>query len=257
VLLLNEDPKSLEPAAGKTYFDLLNRPRRLVSAMRRHVAAALATIMLLPLAACSGSSEEETSYQVDQPVTALVVDARAAAVTIEAGSGPVSVTERYRYSDTKPSTAHTVDGQTLRLTESGCGNDKARCETEFRIRMPSGSSAQVTARAGAVKVNGLGGDVHVTTQAGAVDGTALSGETVVVQTQAGAMTLEFAKAPATVQATTELGAVTIRLPQNTAYAVNMQTDVGSSTVSVRQDAGSPHKISVKTHVGAVTVEPAG
>jgi DUF4097 and DUF4098 domain-containing protein YvlB len=225
--------------------------------MKRRVPAALATIMLLPLAACSGSTEEQTSYQVDQPVTALVVDARAAAVTIEAGSGPVSVTERYRYSDTKPATAHKVDGQTLRLTESGCGNDNVRCETEFRVRMPSGSSAQVTAQAGAVRVNGLSGDVHVTTQAGAVEGTGLSAGTVVVQTQAGAMTLEFAKPPATLQATTQLGAVTIRLPQDTAYAVNVQTDVGSSTVSVREDAGSPHKISVKTHLGAVTVEPAG
>jgi hypothetical protein len=74
-----------------------------------------------------------------------VVDARAAAVTIEAGNGPVSVTERYRYSDAKPATAHRVDGQTLRLTESGCGNDNVRCETQFRVRMPSGSSAQVTA----------------------------------------------------------------------------------------------------------------
>jgi DUF4097 and DUF4098 domain-containing protein YvlB len=225
--------------------------------MSRRTPAVVATIMLLSLAACSGSSEEETSYQVAQPVTALVVDARAAAVTIEAAAGPVSVMERYRYSDAKPATAHTVDGQTLRLTESGCGNDNVRCETEFRVRMPSGSSAQVTAQAGAVKVNGLGGDVHVTTQAGAVEGTGLSGGTVVVQTQAGAMTLEFAKPPAMLQATTQLGAVTIRLPQNTAYAVNVQTDVGSSTVSVREDAGSPHKISVKTHLGAVTVEPAG
>jgi putative adhesin len=97
----------------------------------------------------------------------------------------------------------------------------------------------------------------VTTRAGAVEGSGLSGETVVVQTQAGAMTLEFAEAPATLQATTEVGAVTIRVPGNTAYAVDVRSDVGSSTVSVREDAASPHKISVKTQVGAVTVEPAG
>ena len=58
--------------------------------MRRRVPAALATITLFPVAACSGSSsgssEQETSYQVDQSITALVVEARAAAVTTEAGS---------------------------------------------------------------------------------------------------------------------------------------------------------------------------
>ena len=225
--------------------------------MRRQTSAIVATILVIPVAACSKSSENQTSYQVDQAVTSLVVDARAAAVAIEAGNGPVSVTERYRYADAKPATAHQVDGQTLRLTESGCGNDEVRCETEFRIRVPSGTSAQVTAQAGAVKVNGLGGDVHVTTQAGAVEGTGLSGDTVVVQTEAGAMTLEFAKAPTTLQATTELGAVTIRVPGNSAYAVTARSDVGSSKVSVRQDAASPHKISVKTQVGAVTVEAAG
>jgi DUF4097 and DUF4098 domain-containing protein YvlB len=218
----------------------------------------VAAILLIPVAACSSkSSEDEMSYQVDQAVTTLVVDARAAAVAIEAGNGPVSVTERYRYSDAKPTTAHTVDGQTLRLTESGCGNDDVRCETEFRIRVPSGTSAQVSAQAGAVKVNGLGGNVHVTTQAGAVEGAGLSGDTVVVQTQAGAMTLEFAEAPTMLQATTELGAVTIRVPGSAAYAVQARSDVGSSKVSVRQDAASPHKISVKTQVGAVSVESAG
>jgi DUF4097 and DUF4098 domain-containing protein YvlB len=226
--------------------------------MRRHVRAAFAALLLVPVAACgAGTSEDQTSYQVDQPVTALVVEARAAAVTIEAGDGPVSVTEKYRYADTKPSTAHKVDGNTLRLTESGCGNDNVRCETEFRIRAPKGTSTQVTAQAGAVKVNGLDGDVHVTTQAGAVEGAALSADTVVVQTQAGAMTLDFTEAPSTVQATTELGAVTVRVPGNATYAVDVRADVGSSKVSVQQDAASPHKISVKTQVGAVSVEPAG
>ena len=94
-------------------------------------------------------------------------------------------------------------------------------------------------------------------QAGAVEGTGLSGDTVVVQTQAGAMTLEFAEAPATVQATTELGAVTVRVPGNAAYAVDARTDVGSAKVSVRQDPAAPHKIAVKTQVGAVTIEPSG
>jgi hypothetical protein len=225
--------------------------------MKRPVRAAIATILLVPMAACAGTSEDQTSYQVDQPVTALVVEARAAAVTIEAGDGPVSVTERYRYADTKPATAHTVDGNTLRLTESGCGNDDVRCETEFRIRAPKGTSTQVSAQAGAVKVTGLDGDVHVTTKAGAVEGAGLSGDTVVVQTQAGAMTLEFAEAPATVQATTELGAVTVRVPGNATYAVDVRADVGSSKVSVQQDAASPHKISVKTQVGAVSVESGG
>ena len=107
--------------------------------MTRHTAAALTAIVVLPLTACSGgpTTTEELSYQIDQPVAALVVDARAASVAIVVGDGPVTVTEEHRYSKTKPVTAHHVEGQTLRLTESGCGNDNLRCDVGYRSRCPS------------------------------------------------------------------------------------------------------------------------
>ena len=49
-------------------------------------------------------------------------------VAIAVGDGPVTVTEEHRYSRGKPSTAYEVQGQTLRLTESGCQDDNARCD---------------------------------------------------------------------------------------------------------------------------------
>lgn len=219
--------------------------------------AALAALTLLPLAACAGGAvtSDEVAYTIDQAVTGLVVDAHAAAVVIEAGDGPATVTEKHRYSDDKPVTAHRVDGQTLRLTESGCGNDDVKCETEFHIRMPSATTAQITAQAGAVTVRGLAGDIHVTTEAGAVEGTGLSGKTVVVKTQAGAASLEFTEAPSDLQATSQVGAVEVRLPGNAAYAVEVDTDVGQSDVSVRKDAASPHRVRISTQVGAVSIEP--
>ena len=64
--------------------------------MRRRTAAALAALTLLPLAACSvGTTTEEVSYSIDQPLTGLVVDARAAGVAIVVGDGPVTVTEEH------------------------------------------------------------------------------------------------------------------------------------------------------------------
>ena len=215
----------------------------------------LAALTLLPMAACGGgTTTDEVSYTIDQSVTALVVDARAASVAIDAGDGPVTVTEKHRYSDAKPATARRVDGGTLQLTESGCGKDNVRCETEFRVRIPSATTAQITAHAGAVKVHGLAGDVHVTTEAGAVEGTGLSGDTVVVKTQAGATSLEFTEAPSTLQATTEVGAVEVHVPGAAAYAVEVDTDVGKSTVTVRKDPASPHRIRISTQVGAVSIE---
>ena len=224
--------------------------------MRRRTAAALTAIALLSLAACSAGSTttEELSYQIDQSVTALVIAARAASVAIVVGDGPVTVTEKHRYSRSKPTTAHRVEGQTLRLTESGCGDDELRCDVEYRIRMPKAISAEITAQAGAVRVDGLAGDVHVTTEAGAVEGRALTSDEVIIKTEAGAASLEFAEAPTLVQTTTSMGAVEVRVPGTTAYAVDVQTSVGGSSVGVEQDPASAHRIEVHTDLGAVKIE---
>ena len=225
--------------------------------MTRHTAAALTAIVVLPLTACSGGSTttEELSYQIDQRVAALVVDARAASVAIVVGDGPVTVTEEHRYSKSKPVTAHQVEGQTLRLTESGCGNDNLRCDVAYQVKMPKAVSAEITAQAGVVKVDGLAGNLSVATQAGAVEGRSLTSPEVSVKTEAGAASLEFASAPALVQATTSAGAIELRVPDTTAYAVDVQTSVGGSSVGVRVDPKSAHRIEVHTDVGAVTVQP--
>ena len=139
--------------------------------MRPRTAAVLTAVTLLPLTACFAgpTTTDELRYQIDQPVTALVIDARAAAVT---------VTEEHRYSRGKPSTAYEVQGQTLRLTESGCGDDNVRCEIHYRIRMPKTMSAEISAQAGAVQVDGLAGNLQVTTEAGAVEGRGLTSDEV-------------------------------------------------------------------------------
>jgi DUF4097 and DUF4098 domain-containing protein YvlB len=224
--------------------------------MRSRTAVALTAFALLPLAACFGNSTttDDLKYQIDQPVTALVVDARAASIAIAVGDGPVTVTEEHRYSKTKPTTAHRVDGQTLRLTESGCGDDDARCDVGYTIRMPKAMSTDVTAQAGAVKLNGLAGDVHVTTQAGAVEGLALTSDEVTVKTEAGATSLEFAQAPTLIRITTSVGAVELGVPGTTAYAVDVKTSVGASSVDIDQDPASAHRIEVHTDTGAVNIE---
>jgi hypothetical protein len=50
-----------------------------------------------------------------------------------------------------------------------------------------------------------------------------------------------------------VGAVELGLPSGTSYAVDVQTTVGSSDVSVQRDPASPHKVEVRTNVGAVKV----
>ena len=230
--------------------------------MRSRTVVALAALALVPLAtSCSSpggtaANTQEQSYEVTEPITALVIDAQAARVIVEAGAGPVTVTEIHRYDDARPTTAHQVDGQTLTLTETGCGgDDNVRCDVEYRVRVPGATSADITAAAGGVTVTNLAGNVSVTTQAGAIEGSGLSGDEVVVTTKAGAATLEFAEAPSMVRATTDLGAIELKMPGDRAYAVDVGTTVGASKVSVQRDDASAHRIEVKTQVGAVSIAP--
>ena len=199
------------------------------------------------------TTTNQQSYAIAGRIDALVVDARAAAVVIETGEGPVTVTETHRFGDDRPATSHQVDESTLRLADTGCRNDALRCNIELRVHLPAAARAEITSQVGAVQVTGLTGDVSVTTQAGAVEGRALGGDEVSVSTQAGAATLEFARAPSTVRASTEAGAVEVRVPGDTSYAVDVRTMVGRSDVAVRHDPGSTHRIEVRTGVGAVRI----
>jgi hypothetical protein len=225
--------------------------------MRTAAAAVTLGVAVVALAGCAGvggsATTDEQSYEIAERIDSVVVDARAAAVTIETGDGPVTVTETYRFTDDKPTTSHRVDGSTLRLTDTGCRTDNARCGVEFRIHLPAAARAEITAQAGAVKVTGLTGDMSVTTQAGAVEGRALGGDEVSVSTQAGATTLEFTRAPSSVRASTEVGAIEVRVPSDTSYAVDVHTAVGKADVSVPHDSTSQHKIQARTDVGAIRI----
>jgi DUF4097 and DUF4098 domain-containing protein YvlB len=120
--------------------------------------------------------------------------------------------------------------------------------------VPAATAVEITTQAGAVSLVDLTGDVMIITDAGAVEGKGLGGDSVSVKTQAGATSLEFTEPPATVEASTELGAISVKVPGGTAYAVDASTEAGGSDVSVQQDPSSPHKLSLRTRVGGIRVE---
>jgi hypothetical protein len=227
--------------------------------MGRRGSGVVLAMLAVTLAGCSGDGNPivhtaEQTYSVSAPVGMVLLDARMASVTVEAGEGPVSVTETLRYTGSKPTVTHRVDGTALQLRETGCGDGvRLRCDVAYRLRVPAATALQVTTKAGAVTVRGLAGQLTVTTDAGAINGQRLATARVTVTTRAGVAKLQFAAAPARVEATTELGAVEVRVPGDRAYAVDVSADVGAADVTVRRDAGSPHQITVRTKVGAVRV----
>lgn len=220
------------------------------------VAGALLAAVLGPLAACSpgGSvTTDQQSYQVAEPVQALVVQGKAAAVSVTTGPGPVTVTEIYRYGADRPQTSHRIEGSVLHLVDTGCVDDERVCELQFQVRVPAETTLNIAVTVGAVRITDLAGDVNVTTEAGAVEGTRLSAKKVVVSTQAGGTALQFSGAPSLVRSSTELGAVEVSVPTGTAYAVDVHTTVGATKVTVPQDPQSDHTIEVRAEMGAVSV----
>ena len=112
-------------------------------------------------------------------------------------------------------------------------------------------TADVTSR-----VDGLAGDLRLSTQAAAVEGHGLTSDEVRIATEAGAAELEFREAPSLVRTTTTLGAVSLRVPGDTSYAVDVTTSVGAARVEVPRDPASSHRIEVRTEVGGVAIERA-
>jgi DUF4097 and DUF4098 domain-containing protein YvlB len=218
----------------------------------------MSLLALTALASCTSANDktEELSYEVTEQVKSLIVDAQAAAVTVQVGRGPVTVTETYHFSRNRPRTSHQISGTDLRLTDSGCASDESRCAVEFEVRVPASTAVSVTTRAGAVELTDLDGDVTINTDAGAIEGTGLGSDKVSVTTEAGATSLQFTEPPTAVTASTELGAISVKVPGGTAYAVEASTGAGRSDIRVEQDPASPHKISLKTNLGAIRVENA-
>jgi hypothetical protein len=208
-------------------------------------------------AGCSavGERTDEQTYEVTEPVTSLVVDARAGTVSVSTGDGPLTVTERYAYRNDKPRTAHQVDKDTLTLTETGCADDTVGCNVQYRIQVPETTVVTITTNAGAVELADLAGDVRVETDAGTVQARNLAADQVSVRTHAGATSLHFREPPVSVQATTDLGAIVVEVPRGTAYAVETVTSVGGANVSVPRDPASRHKITLRTDLGGIEVKP--
>lgn len=228
--------------------------------MKTTVPTMLTVLALIPLAACANDGPvidtAENAYQIDQPITALAIDARTAIITIEAGDGPPAVKEILRSSDRRPTTAHRVDGTTLRLTEDGCGGGaNIRCEVEYRIRIRKTTATEIKTEAGVVNLRGLDGRVAVTTGTGAVHGDGLTVDDATVITEAGATLLRFLEAPSSVRTESEVGAVEVRVPGNRSYAVDVATTTGGSAVSVPHDPAAIHRIKVRTQAGGITVAP--
>ncbi len=201
-----------------------------------------------------GTHRTTTTYQVSTTVSTVVVVGHTGNVTVTGGSGPgVSVTEQADYSRMPPTTTRTISANTLTVTYS-CPTQVV-CGVAYTLEVPHGAAVQVSTAAGTVRLSGLAGSVTAKADVGLISATGLTCASASLSTNVGAISASFAAAPATVQASANVGAITLHVPGTASYKVTADAHVGKATVSTAQDPSSAHAITATTDVGAILIAP--
>jgi len=211
--------------------------------------------------------------------------ASVSALDVRNAAGPVRVTAsasdeivvRAEISDGLRSTgeSRTVVGGVLELrgTCPLVGSDW--CRVSYEVAVPadlpvfldvdngavdvSGVDAdvEINAENGSVRLTDLGGPIIATTDNGRIEATSLRAPTVRAESDNGRVTLEFAAAPMTVEATTDNGPVEVVVPNTgEAYRLSIDTDNGRREQSVRVDPASDRSLTLRTNNGSVTARTA-
>lgn len=228
---------------------------------------ALGTVLLtaaaMALAGCGANIDTATSentYTITEPVTSLQIDNPVGTTQIEGTDATtVSVVEQIRYTSTPAQTRHAItDGElTLSYTcPSGVDNVTINvngCSVSYLVKVPRRIAVQIDSQAGVVTLTGLAGQLAVTSSTGSVNASELTSATVTARATAGAITLDFATPPNTVDAQAQVGAVTVLLPAGNTYAVDAGSQVGNVEVTVQRDPVSMHRVAAQSQVGSVTV----
>jgi len=219
-------------------------------------ATGAATAGATPALSVPGTHRSTAVYPISSPVSLLVVISQVGDVTVTGTSGSTaSVTETSTYSSKPPVTTRKVSGGTLTVSY-GCPVELV-CAVVYDIRVPRTAAVQVTADAGRIMLSALAGPVTAKADAGLITATGLAGASVSLTTDVGAITADFAAAPATLRAVTRVGAITLQVPAAALYTITADATVGQATVRIPQSPSAPHTITATTDVGAILVTSAG
>lgn len=231
---------------------------------------------MVGLASCSlrvgAVQHHSSSYTVGSRVTTLVVTNGAGDVRVTgSSSAAVSVTQHVSYHGTPPTTTHRTAAGILTL--HGHCPAAETCKVDYAITVPRTTSVRVNDGAGAVTASSLGGSVTVhvnagkislsslagavdaTTNAGSIGGRHLSSATASLHVSAGHIDVAFTAPPSAVTAATDVGAITVRVPESVQYDVKASATVGTVAVRVSRSAAVSRTITATTKTGSITIEP--
>jgi hypothetical protein len=196
--------------------------------------------------------QSAASYTVSSAVTSLVVTGDVGGISVTGSQrATTSVSAVLYYTTAPPTLTRTLRGTTLTLGYSCPSNDS--CGVSFGIQVPRTTTVRASESTGGIGLTGLAGDITATDQVGAINAMKLTSGTVSLHTSTGGIRASFLTPPASLHATSNLGAVAIGLPGGASYRVNASTGVGATRVSVPVDPSSEYSINASTGTGGVLI----
>ena len=227
-----------------------------------HALLPLAAVAALAVSSCSVQIDldDDTTRRIENDVvpvaslTRLDVDTDNGAVEIVGGGvGEIeirTVLEESNEGDARYSID--TDGDTLVVRGECDGN---RCQVGFEVTVPDDVDVEVQTSNGKVVIDGLAGDAAIETDNGAIEGERLATVEIRARTDNGRILLDFDQSPTMVDATTDNGAITVRLPDDgAAYDVEAESDNGNVDIDVRTDPTAERTIVVESDNGAIDVK---
>ncbi|MFC9299101.1 DUF4097 domain-containing protein [Streptomyces sp. NPDC057011] len=222
------------------------------------------------LAGCSFGDGPQKTASADATVTEAVsavevTGARAGSIEVVAGAGPgvgIRRTVHYR-GDAVPTPGQRVTGGVLSF-DNGCSGS---CYIDYRLEVPASATvrlesssgritvtgvagADVQADSGAVTAERIAGPLKVRTSSGPITAGGLAGPSAHLRSDSGDTRVEFSRAPASVDAETSSGNVTLKVPSS-AYRIEVSTTSGDREVTLPTDPAAPSHLSARTTSGDV------
>lgn len=216
--------------------------------------------------------ERNLTWVVTEPVTTLVVDHGGDGSVHVIGAPVDEITMTLEVSDGLRPTAydHRVVGDRLEVSASCPNFGSTWCSVDFLIEVPHGTVVRIrnddTTRvenitaevevhsSGSVDVSGLTGTALLQTENGSIRATGLRSEVVNASSENGSVRISTDVAPRSVIATSDNGSVEVLVPRTgESYAVDVDSDHGSTTNEVASDPVSDRRITARSDNGSARV----
>jgi len=193
------------------------------------------------------------SSLVSSALTGLVVRGSVGAVSITgADRSTVAITAHLAYRGSAPVITRRVTSGVLVLGYR-CPARSRDCGVSFDLTVPRALAVSVRWDVGQIRLDGLADPVLVHAAIGQIQASGLSGPLIQLYTGTGMISVECTAPPRQLVASSQVGAVTVRLPTTVPYLVTAKTQVGSVRVTVPRAAASGHKISASTGTGTIAI----